>query len=358
MEEHSRELFVDREYRTLLGTGFYDRRRELDEVEKRLQSVRTLVVYGPRNVGKSELVRYLVARRLGRRALARLARRAVVIDARLRRAEPYLGGKRAELLGALDGLLSSAGLPRGLVGLLEELASRLRPPLVVFIDEFHLLFRSSLEEALAELEAVAGLLAKRGEEETRLVVTVSEGFFATARAWHRLLGYSTGYMLVEPMEPEAFQALYEEYRGRHGCSIDFDMFVGLAGASPGYLVDLCPRDRGLLGEWLHGELHRLDHALDMAAEAAGLDRREALRAAARLLGGEPARSPEERKLGEKLVEANIAYPCPGWPRLYLPQLPLYAAALEAAVEAGLDDVSQLALEDLALARPRHCPATP
>jgi len=32
----------------------------------------------------------------------------------------------------------------------------------VFIDELHLLFRGGLEEALAELEAVAGLFAKRG----------------------------------------------------------------------------------------------------------------------------------------------------------------------------------------------------
>lgn len=117
------------------------------------------------------------------------------------------------------------------------------------------------------------------------------------------------------MELAAFRALYGEYRGRHGCNIDFDMLVGLAGASPGHLVDLCPRDRGLLEEWLRGEPHRLDHALDLAAEAAGLDRKETRRVAARLLGGGPARSPEERKLGEKLVEANIAYPCPEWPRL-------------------------------------------
>ena len=162
-------------------------------------------------------------------------------------------------------------------------------------------------------------------------------------------------MLVEPMDPGAFQALYEEYRERHGCSIDLGTFVGLVGASPGYLVDLCPRGRDLLREWLRGELHRLDHALDLAAEAAGLDRGEAMRVAARLLGGEPAGSPVERKLGERLVEANIAYPCPGWPRLYLPQLPLYAAALKVAVEAGLADVSQLALGGLQTSQAQTLP---
>jgi len=53
LEERGRDLFIDREYRTLLGTGFYDRRRDLCELEKRLQSVRTLAVYGPGMSGRA-----------------------------------------------------------------------------------------------------------------------------------------------------------------------------------------------------------------------------------------------------------------------------------------------------------------
>ncbi len=41
-------VYVDRSYRTMLGTAFYDR---------------LTIVYGPRNVGKSELARYFLSRR-------------------------------------------------------------------------------------------------------------------------------------------------------------------------------------------------------------------------------------------------------------------------------------------------------
>ncbi len=325
-------IYVDEGYRTALGTGFYDRLEELDRLAELLGAVRTLVVYGPRNVGKSELVRYFVARRLG--GVVGLPRRVVVIDARRRRVEKHLGVGRDVASYVEELVASAAGLPRGLVGLLEELVSRLMRPAIILIDEFHLLLRDRLE-ALAELEALAGFLAKRGEERTRLVVTVSEGFFATLDAVHRLLGYSAGYLLVEPMDQVSFAALYEEYRARHSCSVDLDLFTRLAGTSPGYLVDLCPRRGRLLEDWVQAELERLTAAIEEAAEAVGAGPAEAARRAARLLRGEPPASPLERRLGEKLVEVNVAYPCRvGARRVYLPQLPLYRVALEAGIVPG------------------------
>jgi len=343
-------LFVDRGYRTLLGTAFYDRLWEIGRLEGLLGAVRTVVVYGPRNVGKSELVRYFLARRLRGRA-----GRVVAVDARRRRAEHLTGGREGGLARALgEAPFSAAELPRGLGGLLEGLARRLRPPLIVFADEFHLLFPGPAE-ALAELEAAAGLLAKRGEEQARLIVTVSEGFFATSRALARLHGYSAEAMLVEPMEPSVFQALYEEYRGLRGCSLSLEALTRLAGTSPGYLVDLCPRSGWLLEEWVLAELQRLDAALAEAAAAQGLDVDTARRLAARLLRGEPARAPRERMLGEKLVEANIAYPCP--PPLhgtYLPQLPLYLAALEHQQEDPQRLAERLARGEAETPPPRRC----
>jgi len=350
-----RGFLVDRDYRTALGTGFYDRDLELDSLEEKLQAVRTLIVYGPRNVGKSELVRYFLAKKLSGGRLARILRRAVIIDARLKHAEPYLGRVGVDALRLAERLLDALGAPRGLVGLVEELASLAALPLTVFIDEFHLLIRGSLEDALAELEAAAGALSKRGEAKVRLVVSVSEGFFATSRAWRRLYGYSTSYMLVEPMNPQAFKPLYEEYRGKYGCNVDLNTFTRLAGTSPGYLVDLCPRSGKLLEEWLRERLNHLDTSLHAAAEAAGIGHRESIHVAAQLLAGRSIRDPRERRFIEKLVEENIAYPCIKQAR-YLPQLPLYAAAVEAAREAGLDDITQLAPEQLKLSRvePKYC----
>ena len=321
-----RGLSVDAGYRTRLGTSFYNRVSELNLLEECLGAVRTLIVYGPRNVGKSELIRYYAARRAKNRGV-------VLIDARRGVAEQYLGGgleRVAERLAAL--LAEAAGLPRGLVALVEELVRAARRPSLIVIDEFHLLLHGRLREALAELEALAGLLAKGGVAATRVVVVVSEGFFATMEALHRLHGYSVDYLLVEPMDVEHFAALYEEYRELRGCGVSLDAYLGLVDAAPGYLPDLCPRSKRLLLAWMNAELQHLDAAIIEAAEAAGLEPSEARRVAAELLKGEPPRDARRLKVAEKLVELNIAYPCMTRPRRYLPQLPLYLEALEARVE--------------------------
>ena len=54
---------MDRGYRTGLGASFYDRVGELELLGGLLEARRTIVVYGPRNVGKSELVRYHASKR-------------------------------------------------------------------------------------------------------------------------------------------------------------------------------------------------------------------------------------------------------------------------------------------------------
>ncbi|MCE4610669.1 MAG: ATP-binding protein [Desulfurococcales archaeon] len=122
MPRESAGIYVDQGYKTALGTAFYDRVPELGRLEALIGGVRTVVVYGPRGVGKSELARYLAVRRLRVRSL--------LVDSRRRRLEDLLGFSSGErrLLESIEGLLSSAlGLPRGLVGLVEEVYSRLSP---------------------------------------------------------------------------------------------------------------------------------------------------------------------------------------------------------------------------------------
>ena len=62
-------IFVDAGYRTRLGTSFYDRRRELDTLDSAVHDYRLVIVYGPRNVGKSELVYYWSRRRAKQRVI-------------------------------------------------------------------------------------------------------------------------------------------------------------------------------------------------------------------------------------------------------------------------------------------------
>ena len=99
---NARNIFVDAAYRTGLGTGFYDRVDELDEMASSLRGYRSVVVYGPRGVGKSELTRYYLARRhVGG---------AVVVDARERKALELVPG-RVEPLRLLREPMGLLGAP-------------------------------------------------------------------------------------------------------------------------------------------------------------------------------------------------------------------------------------------------------
>ena len=53
------------------------------------------------------------------------------------------------------------------------------------------------------------------------------------------------------------------------------------------------------------------------------------------------------RAAEKLVEYNVLYPCRrGGEESYLPQLPIYAAAIKAAAEKGYTRTSQIPAETL------------
>ncbi len=85
------EVFVDSGYRTGLGTGFYDRVGEVSRLDKLVRSYRLVIVYGPRNAGKSELVRYWARKRAKIRVVALQADRL----------------RAARALGGLEGLLEA-----------------------------------------------------------------------------------------------------------------------------------------------------------------------------------------------------------------------------------------------------------
>ncbi len=356
-------IFVDSEYRTLLGVRFYDRVSELDELSTLLKVFRTVIVYGPRNVGKSELVRYW---------LRRESASAVIIDARLLRDRDlfeklgitYLGADTLkqlvrdvvkEVLSSID----SVGLLSLVTSIAERIANAfryLRRPLYVFIDEYHLLPRyrsvpmhSKLEVALEDLEALAALLAKDPRYEgTRLVLTVSEGFVATSLARQKLLGYSAAWLLVEPMDLEHFAELYREYSEIRGCSLGLEEILGLVGASPGYLNELCGLDHDMVINRVEMWLGDLETALSQARQVIELKRelspREVILKAYTLLrhGVKPLKDPLGSALGDILTNYNIVYPKHGEGAIvFRPQLPIYEVALKLAVEEGLESILSL-----------------
>ena len=345
-------------YTTALGTRFYDRGWELQRLLEALEEYRTLVVYGPRNVGKSELLRYFLRvyapRRLGRLAV-------VAVDAREKAAEALgLSGAAGEAARLVSSILAEAvGVPASLPRLVERVAAMLARArasrTIIYVDEYHLLY-GDRERALLELESVAGFLAKRGHGDVNLVLTVSEGFAATREARRRLLGYAAGFLLVEGLDREPMSRLFEEYSRLHGCRLGFNRYWSVYGGAPGYLVEACKLDWGrLLAEKLPELLyHAVDAALEELAAELGAGRRALIERVAGLLeklyeGVAP--EAEEASLAERLVEYNVLYPCWGriagrYARLYLPQLPVYAAAITAAAEYGLDSVSAVPPEKL------------
>ena len=335
-------VFVDHGYRTRLGVSFYDRVAELGDLEGLTGSYRLVVVYGPRNVGKSELVYYWGRRRHGHRFVA-VQSDLLRASERVESVARYLVAPgdeiRESILEALRARLRDLGL-LGLVYAAYDAVRSLLGETILFIDEFHLLpryagRRAGLEEALVDLEALAHSLAKAEEPRLRVVLALSEGFFASQEAHTRLHGYSTEYLLVEHMDWESYRALYTEYAEIKGCSTDFTTIYGVAGGAPGYLAELCSSQQAVK-RLVERSKNLLEWSLAEAREALGLGAREAIELSYRLLDGEPVaplEQPKLHRLGQLLVLHNIAYPAQETSGIrYKPQLPIYRVLLETAIE--------------------------
>jgi hypothetical protein len=334
-------VFVDEGFRTGLGTGFYDRLREL-EVLRRLASVYgTVVVYGPRGAGKSELVRYMIRRSgVG----------AVVVDGRRGRAS-LLGLRGERWRGVLEAarLLLQGVEPRpaGLAGFVEAFSRMLTSERAAYvvIDELHLLPLGGLREALASLEAAAALIAKGEAGGVRLIVTVSEGFFATAEAYARLQGYMTAYMLVEGLDCTHYHALAREYGRVTGCTPDTHLLAATVGTLPGRLPEACAAIKAdMWDHYITQLLLNLDTALATLARKTKTEPWKLLETLAKLLQEpiHPLEEPEQAELGEQLTKLNILYPARGRQGItYKPQIPLYHAATLLALEKHTTSTAKL-----------------
>ncbi len=342
-------VFLDPGYRTDLGVPFHDRLSELGELGGAVAAYRLVVVYGPRNVGKSELARYWGRRRSGLPVVyvqADLLRASGGLEALRVLAEP-LGARLAGLV--LEALRRRRLMELGLAALAHaayEALRRLGGELVILVDEFHLLpAYQSRGEALRDLEALAHFLAKAGGG-LRVVATVSEGLAATWEAAARLHGYQARLLLVEEMEGDAFKALYEAYRDARGCTAPLSLVEGLAGRSPGYLPHLC-HDPQAPQLFVEDSKRLLEEALAKARRTlpGSPGPRELVRLALRAMSPEGVRPLEEpllHELGKLLSDSNIAYPKQEPDRItYRPQAPVYTAILQEAADKGYTSVMKV-----------------
>jgi hypothetical protein len=342
-------LLRDCSYVTGLSTCFYDRAGELGELERGLRWAHTIVLYGPRSSGKSELVRYYVSRRLGSDVIA------VVFDARRKRGTKFFESLGVEVvhldesvaLRALDAILKileglRVHMPldlrtlthgaRELYKVLLSVVSSLSEVYVV-VDEAHL-----LEERgafIRDLEAVAGALAKYRElSNIRLLVTSSEGFISTTDIYSRLRGYSEKFIAVEELDEEHFKMLYEEYcLKRGGCITPLNIIEAIAGRLPGYIAEVEWRARsGELESFIKVELEKLLGAMVEASLAEGVGLEQLARKLVMAFEGSIRYYEVGLRALEVLIERNIVYERG---LTVKPQLALYARALKLAVEKGV-----------------------
>jgi len=359
-------IFVDAGYRTRLGTSFYDRRRELDTLDSAVHDYRLVIVYGPRNVGKSELVYYWSRRRAKQRVIVfqidAMRARSVIEDLDKYLSAPEERVKKiilSRLREELKETTTSYLRLLDLVYTVYEVVQTVKEKVVLFLDEFHMLpgyrasmYRSRYEEALTDLEALAHRLAKYEEDYLRIVLTVSEGFVATGEALSRLHGYNAEFMPVEHMDGEHFSALYNEYKQVNECSTDYYLLHGIVGGAPGYLAELC-RGEHAVKRFVERSKTVLENSLSavrniLAAEPmrsiAGeyQDPRQLIRLAHEVMiedAIKPMEQPFLYTIGQLLTTHNIVYPFlgKGYVR-FKPQIPLYRVLLEIAVERNAPSI--------------------
>lgn len=360
------EVFVDPGYRTGLGTGFYDRVSELSTLERLVGGYKLVIIYGPRNAGKSELVWYWARRRAGVRLVAFRADR-IRSSKTLEGLERLLEAPEERVKDAIISELRRRATEHlNLLSIAYTIYDALLPlggETVIFIDELHMLpdyaagARSRRGEVLADLEALAHWLAKNPRGYPRVVLTVSEGFVAGGEVLARLHGYSTKLMLVEGLDPKHYSALYNEYRGARGCSVDYKVVYGVAGGAPGYLPQLCLGENFVV-DFIEESKATLEASLEDVRERLLLEGRgyvedlklpHLMKLALRLAGGEavkPLKEPLLYRVGLLLTEHNIVYPSyEGSHIRFKPQLPLYRVLLEVAVERGYESILEVEARD-------------
>ncbi len=361
-------IFVDHNYRTSLGTGFYDRVSELKELDSLIRSNRVMIVYGPRNVGKSELTRYWIHKR-------RLA--TVRINARLLRARNLLesmdiGYVETQSMDSIKTLaqeiLTRLGVRAGIMdivlGIVLKVAKAIKGNrLLIFIDEFHELPkyksehpRSKYEVALEDLRSLAASLSKDNAfENVNLLLTVSEGFIATDFARSELEGYSVEWMLVKHIDETHFKALYREYSKRKECNLSEDEILRLVGGSPGHLSELCPLDKNGLTRRLRVWIQEVETALSQARNILSremgkeMSPSEIIANASKLMEKpvKPLKDPISYGLGQVLTTYNIVYP--EWSEEgihYRPQYPIYKIILDIALEKNVSSLLELNVNEV------------
>ena len=312
-------LYVDRGYRTRAGTMFYDRVAELRVLEDVVGKPSFVVVWGPRNVGKSELLLYLSSRICRSYVVLYLDVRRMVMDREL--ASLSMGMDLAKnLLDRIASLLRVKDLVDVVEechGLVEEVVGK---GCVWILDEVHL-----LENYGTVLEAlIKTSLYSYRRKPLSIVVTSSEGSFVLSNAFRKLLEYGALELLVEPMDEKHFVAFAEEYLALRNIDLGIDLhsvYHELTGGVPGAFIALISQG---IETWKRYRRIELERIVSRIALKLGIDVLDVYRFLADLPKEiDPSQPSKELLILDQLVENNIVYYTLTEKPIAKPQLPYY-----------------------------------
>lgn len=265
-------------YITRLGICFYGREKELEILEKIFSGEydpSLLIVYGPRRVGKSELLRYFTTTR------SKKFRKvySIYFDVKDRVGKILLGSIGVSVYGSsktsADKILNLIkSLPEASLSTLGSIAQALLEiadvgrdiarslkisrysKIFIIADEFHELSGysgSSVADRLKDLRTIASSISGTFNSEIpwsriRAIVTVSEGYvFARDEEnkylWQRLMGYRADYLFVGEMDPKSFSDVLKNYCSlkkydEDKCRELEELVISIAGRLPGWISDI------------------------------------------------------------------------------------------------------------------------
>jgi len=237
---------VDDNYKTYSNTRFYNRKWEMNFLLNRVMNFSFIILYGPRNIGKSELLRFLSF------ILKDSGWFIYYVDVReyLSRRQLTIYPETIDHTVFLQSVLDIVGLPDRVLDLFEAgyryAVERRACGVLWAFDEPHY-----LPNARPFLEAlVKRVLYSFHDRPLSVIISVSDGWFIVSDAMVSLLEYGAETLFVDELDPGSFRGLYSELSMVRKVVLDIDpdiLYSRYVGGNPGYLVELL--NHGDLGRW-------------------------------------------------------------------------------------------------------------
>ncbi len=316
------------EYRTAIGTKFYNRESELSLLHSLVGKSSFIILWGPKNVGKSELLRYFSHLIAGRGWIT------YYVDVReyLSKNQLSIYPRSTGCREFLESIASLIGVPNRILEVFEKgykYALELKASGVLWVfDEPHY-----LSNARPFLEAVIKrVVYSFHKKPLSIAVSVSDGWFIVSDVVLSLLDYGAYELFVKELDYNSFYNLYRELQEKLGTRISVDareLYKEYTGGNPGYLVELL--NTGSLSQWISKVEKLLLQKTSNVVEKTGLSRREVysyISSLPREVDMEAISLNEYRLLKELLKQNIVYYDILEVKAIVKPLLPLYKKILE------------------------------